>query len=471
MIDLKNLTITKAHESLKAGEYTCRELVEAYLEKIKEKNQELNAYLEVFEDALAQAEIAQHKFLNNTATELTGIPFAIKDNILFEGHIASAGSKILENYIATYDAFVIKKLKEAGAVIIGRTNMDEFAMGSSTQTSAYGVTRNPLDTSLVPGGSSGGSAAVVAADMALVSLGTETCGSVREPAAFCGLVGLKPTYGALSRNGIIAMGNSLDQVSPFAKTVNDTEIIFNVLSKYDKEDSTSSREELRSKEEESSGKKIGIPWHLFKEGVDPLIMENFKQSMEKFKSLGYEIVDIELPHSKYSLAVYYIIMPAEVSTNLSRFDGIRYGLSEQGANLMEVYKKSRGKGFGAEARRRILLGTYVLSHGYYDAYYNKAIKVREKIKKEILDAFEDVDFIATPTVPFLPFKIGEKMDDPVAMYLCDIFSAPANLSGVPSIAFPSGKTDNDLPFSVQFMAKHWNEKALFDIGKKFEELK
>jgi aspartyl-tRNA(Asn)/glutamyl-tRNA(Gln) amidotransferase subunit A len=470
MIDLNNLTIEKAHAALEKGDYTCRELTEAYLEVVKEKNKELNAYLEVFDDALAEADKAQKKFENGTATLLTGIPFAIKDNILFEGHIASAGSKILENYTATYDAFVIKKLKEEGAVILGRTNMDEFAMGSSTQTSAYGVTRNPIDTSLVPGGSSGGSAAAVAADMALVALGTETCGSVREPSAFCGLVGLKPTYGALSRNGIIAMGNSLDQVSPFGKTVRDTEIIFNILSKYDKEDSTSAVEALRSKENKSMGKKIGIPWHLFEEGVDPVIMANFKESMEKLKNAGYEIVDIKLPHSKYSLAVYYIIMPAEVSTNLSRFDGIRYGLSEPGVDLMEVYKKSRGKGFGAEARRRILLGTYVLSHGYYDAYYNKAVKVREKIKQEVLQAFEDVDLIATPTVPILPFKLGEKLNDPVAMYLCDIFSAPANLAGVPSIALPSGKTDKNLPLSIQFMATHWDEDALFDVGKKFEGL-
>lgn len=471
MINLKDLTIEKAHNSLKSGEYTCTELAEAYLEVIKEKNEELNAYLEVYDDVISQAESAQKKFENGSASELTGIPFAIKDNILFKDHIVSAGSKILENYRATYDAFVVRKLKEVGAVLIGRTNMDEFAMGSSTQSSAYGVTRNPIDMNLVSGGSSGGSAAAVASDMCLVSLGTETCGSVREPAAFCGLVGFKPTYGAVSRNGIIAMGNSLDQVSPFAKSVSDVEIIFKTLSQYDPEDSTSAVDELRSKEDKYPSKRIGIPWHLFEEGVDPLIMENFKQSIEKLKNIGYEIVDIKLPHSKYSLAAYYIIMPAEVSTNLSRFDGIRYGLSEQGENLMEVYKKSRGKGFGKEARRRILLGTYVLSHGYYDAYYNKAIKVREKIGKEISQAFEEVDLIATPTAPFLPFKIGEKMNDPVAMYLCDIFSAPANLSGVPSIAFPSGKTKNGLPFSIQFMAKHWNEDALFDIGKKFEALK
>ena len=329
MIDLKNLTIEKAHESLLKGEFTCRQLVKAYLKVIKEKNPELNAYLEVYDDVLAQAELAQKKFADGSATKMTGIPIAIKDNILFEGHIASAGSKILENYTASYDAFVIRKLKDAGAVIIGRTNMDEFAMGSSTQASAYGPTKNPLDLSRVPGGSSGGSAAALASDMTLAALGTETCGSVREPSAFCGLVGLKPTYGAVSREGIIAMGNSLDQVSPFGKCVRDAEIIFNLLSAYDPEDSTSVPDSFRDPKHKKNSKKIGVPWHLFREGVENEVQENFKQSLEKFKKAGYEIVDIELPHSPYSLAAYYIIMPAEVSTNLSRFDGIRYGFSSK----------------------------------------------------------------------------------------------------------------------------------------------
>lgn len=487
MIDVKNLTIEKAHESLLKGEFTCKELAEEYLKIISEKNKEINAYLEVFDDVLDQAEIAQKMFADGRATILTGIPFAIKDIILIKGKKASAASKILENYIASYDATVIKDLKKAGAVFLGRTNMDEFAMGSSSQTSAYGVVRNPIDLTRVPGGSSGGSAAALAGDMALASLGTETCGSVREPASFCGLVGLRTTYGAISRQGIIPMGNSLDQVGPFGKNVRDTEIIFNLLSRYDKEDSTSVPDALRVPQvrlrgnspksnlgdlgEKKEAKKIGVPWHLFKEGVDIDVQENFKQSLEKLKRLGYEIVDIELPYTKYSLAVYYIIMPAEVSTNLSRFDGMRYGLSEKGDNLAEVYKKSRGKGFGKEARRRILLGTYVLSHGYYDAYYNKAIKVREKIKEEIVNAFKNVDFILTPTVPMTAFKIGEKMNDPVAMYLCDIFSAPANLVGVPSIALPSGFNKNGLPFSIQFMAPHFREDLLFDIGKKFEALK
>ncbi|MBI2630985.1 Asp-tRNA(Asn)/Glu-tRNA(Gln) amidotransferase subunit GatA [Candidatus Nomurabacteria bacterium] len=479
MIDLKNLTIEKAHESFKKGEYASRDLVEEYLKVIKEKNKELNAYLEVYEDVLKQADEADKKFKNGTASELTGIPFAIKDNILFEGHIASAGSKILENYTASYDSFVMRELRKAGAVIIGRTNMDEFAMGSSTQTSAYGVSRNPHDTSRLPGGSSGGSAAAVAADMALVALGTETCGSVREPAAFCGLVGLKPTYGAVSRNGIIAMGNSLDQVAPFGKNVRDAEIIFNFLSKYDKEDSTSIPDKSRvldtRQKEGAGGGCIGVPWHLFEKGVDPAVMENFKQSMEKFKKAGYEIVDIELPFSKYSLEAYYIIMPAEVSTNLARFDGIRYGFSVQNDkeinNLKDIYMKSRGRGFGKEARRRILLGTYVLSHGYYDAYYNKAVKVREKVKREIIEAFKKVDLIATPTAPMPAFKIGEKLDDPVAMYLCDIFSAPANLAGVPSIALPSGMTKENLPLSIQFMAPHFGEEALLKAGKEFEKIR
>ena len=474
MIDLKNLTIEKAHEGFKNKEFTCRELVQEYLKVIKEKNAELNAYLEIYDDILNQADEAQKKFETGIATILTGIPFAIKDNILFAGHKASAGSKILENYVAVYDSTVVKELKKQGAILIGRTNMDEFAMGSSTQTSAFGVSRNPYDISRVPGGSSGGSAVAVAGDMALVALGTDTCGSVRQPSSFCGLVGLKPTYGAISRNGIIAMGNSLDQVSPFGKNVRDVEIIFNALSKYDPMDSTSIKDRVSPDTQKppfSSAFKIGVPWHLFEKGVDPEVMDNFESSIEKLKNSGYKIIDIKLPYSRYSLETYYIIMPAEVSTNLSRFDGMRYGFSDKGENLMKVYKKSRGRGFGKEARRRILLGTYVLSHGYYDAYYNKAIKVREKIKEEMLKAFENVDFIVTPTTPTSAFKLGEKLDDPVAMYLCDIFAAPANLTGIPAIAIPSGKDKNGLPLSIQFMASHFCENSLFEIGKKFEILK
>ena len=470
-IDLKNLTIEKAHHSLKKGEFSCKELAEAYLDVIKEKDKDIHAYLELYDDVLNQVEEAQKMFTENRDTLLTGIPFSIKDNILITGHISSAGSKILENYVATYDATVIKELKTQGAVFLGRVNMDEFAMGSSTEHSAYGPSKNPYDLTRVPGGTSGGSAASVAANMALISLGTETCGSAREPAAFCGVVGLKPTYGSLSRHGVIAMGNSLDQVSPIGKTVADVEIVFNSLSKHDKNDATSIKEENRIPEKNIQSKKIGIPWHLFEDGLNSEIMHNFKESVSKLEKEGYEIVDIQLPFSKYSLAVYYIIMPAEVSTNLSRFDGVRYGLRVEGNSVSDMFKKSRSKGFGAETRRRIILGTYVLSHGYYDAYYNKAWKVRRAIMKETEEAFKLVDFIMTPTVPFLPFKIGEKIDDPVSMYLCDLFNAPANLTGTPSIAVPSGFSNEGLPFSVQFTTPHFCEDALFNIGKKFESLK
>lgn len=471
-IDLKNLTIAKARKALDAKEFSAVDLVQAYLTEIEKKNKELNAYLEVFDDVLEQAKVADERIKKGESSALLGIPLAIKDNILIEGRIASASSKILENYVATYDATVIKNLKKTGAIFLGRTNMDEFAMGSSTQTSAFGVTRNPLDTTRVPGGSSGGSASALAGDMALAALGTDTCGSVREPAAFCGLVGLKPTYGAVSREGIIAMGNSLDQVSPFGKCVEDVKIIFDCLSKYDEEDSTSIPDKLRNsrlKNKNSGSKKIGVPWHLFKEGTDSEVLENFKQSLDKLKKSGYEILDIELPHAKYSLAVYYIIMPAEVSTNLARFDGVRYGLHKDGRNLLEDYMFTKGAGFGKEVRRRILLGTYVLSHGYYDAYYNKAVKVREKIKTEMMQAFEKVDYILTPTTPITAFKLGEKLDDPVSMYLCDIFSAPANLSGVPALALPSGISKDGLKFSIQFMSPHGREDLLFEVSKKFEE--
>lgn len=471
MIDLKSLDIQKAHNAFKNKEFSIRDLVDAYLKNIEEKNKEINAYLEVFDDLDLQIKQAEEIFQKGEETILTGIPIAIKDNILFKGHKASASSKILEKHVATYDSTVISYLKKQGVIILGRTNMDEFAMGSSTETSAFGITRNPLDLSLVPGGSSGGSAAALASDMALFTLGTETCGSVREPAAFCGLVGLKPTYGAVSRHGIIAMGNSLDQVSPFTKNINDSKIVFDALSKYDSNDNTSILENQRNSNlKDKNLKKIGIPWHLFEDGVDKEIMENFKNTVEKLKQNGYEISDIKLPFSVYSLAVYYIIMPAEVSTNLSRFDGVRYGTRVEGDNIWESFKKSREYGFGEEARRRIILGTYVLSHGYYDAYYNKAWKIRRAIMKEINQAFENVGYIMTPTVPVLPFKLGEKLSDPVSMYLCDIFSAPANLTGVPSLALPTGKNENGLPFSVQFMTPHFCEENLFSIGKVIEDI-
>jgi aspartyl-tRNA(Asn)/glutamyl-tRNA(Gln) amidotransferase subunit A len=471
MIDLGTLTIEKAHESLKNGEYTVRNLVDAYLGVIKEKNKEINAYLEIYNDIDAQVKKAEEMFKNGTATVLTGIPLSLKDNILFEGHIASASSKILENYKATYDAFVVKKLKDQGVIFLGRTNMDEFAMGSSTETSAYGVTRNPLDLTRVPGGSSGGPAASLAGGMALAALGTETCGSVRQPASFCGLVGLKPTYGAVSRSGIIAMGSSLDQVGPFGKNVSDVEILFNAINGYDVKDSTSIPDEMRKVEKKTFRKRIAIPREFLNgEGIEAEVLKNFEESCQKLKKAGYELVNVDLPSIKYSLAVYYIIMPAEVSSNLARYDGIRYGLSEEGNNLLSVYTKSRHNGFGKEVRRRILLGTYVLSYGYHDAYYNTAVKVRQIIKNELIEMFKNFDAFITPTAPFLPFKLGERLDNPLSMYLCDIFSAPANLADLSSISVPSGKTKEGLPFGIQFTAPFLCEDVLFTIGKDFEKL-
>ena len=469
-IELKDLTIKKAHDSFLKKEYSVLDLANAYLNVIENKNKNINAFLEVFDDIKEQAKVAQDMFENGTATLLTGIPFAIKDNILIKGKVASASSLMLQNYVSSYDSFVIEQLKKEGAIFLGRTNMDEFAMGSSTETSAFGVTKNPLDEERVPGGSSGGSAAAVASSMALVALGTETCGSVRQPAAFCGLVGLKPSYGGVSRSGIISMGSSLDQVGPMAKKVEDVELIFNSINKHDKMDSTSISSELRNIKKEPLKKKIGVPFEFLKgEGVDDGILKNFKHNCEILEKMGYEIVDVSIPSLKYSLAVYYILMPAEVSSNLSRYDGIRYGFSKDEKNLFDVYAKSRASGFGKEVRRRILLGTYILSHGYYDAYYNKALMVRQKIKDDLNKIFEEVDAFVTPAVPFLPFKFGEKSKDPVSMYLSDIFSAPANLADLPSIAIPSLVNENGLPYSLQITAPFLREDILFEIGKDFEK--
>jgi aspartyl-tRNA(Asn)/glutamyl-tRNA(Gln) amidotransferase subunit A len=471
MIDLSTLTIASAHDSLTKGEYTVRELVDAYLSVIKEKNPRINAYLEIFDDIDVQVEKAQARFADGTATTLTGIPLAIKDNILIEGKEVTASSKILSGYHASYDATAITFLKDANAIFLGRTNMDEFAMGSSTETSAYGITRNPNDETRVPGGSSGGSAAAVSMHGALAALGSETCGSIRQPSAFCGLVGLKPTYGAISRYGLIAMGNSLDQIGPMAKTTADVETLYSALISYDPKDSTSVELSNR-KGKGGEPKRIGVPVECFQgEGFDPEVLANFKQTIDTLAGAGYEIVELTLPLLSYSLPVYYIIMPAEASTNLSRFDGMRYGFREKGAkDLFEMYTKSRGQGFGREVRRRILLGTYILSHGYYDAYYTKAVALRNRIATEIKKTFESVDIIATPTAPTPPFKLGEKISDPVAMYYSDIFSAPANLSGAPAIAVPTGKTNGGLPLSIQFTAPHWREDALFSLGKKLESL-
>ncbi|NDB58419.1 Asp-tRNA(Asn)/Glu-tRNA(Gln) amidotransferase subunit GatA [bacterium] len=469
MIDIKTLTIKSAHEDMKSGKYSAVDLAKSYLEEINKKNKEINAYLEVFSDVIEQAKQADERFKAGTATLLTGIPFAIKDNILIKGRIASSASKILENYHASYDATVIEKLKKEGVVFLGRTNMDEFAMGGSTENSAYGVTKNPYDIERVAGGSSGGSAASIAMDGALAGLGSDTGGSIRQPASFCGLVGLKPSYGHISRYGVMAMGSSLDQIGPFAKTVTDAEIIFNSIKGTDIKDSTTIKEDTYVLK--TNKKKIGIPRHFLSgDGINKDIMKNFEESLEKFRKLGYEIVDVELPNIAYSLPVYYVIMPAEVSSNLSRFDGVRFGLHKDGKDGIEDYFESRGAGFGKEVRRRVLLGTYVLSSGYYDAYYNRANALRKVITDDFLHAFEKVDIILTPTTPAPAFKIGEKISDPVAMYLEDIFTVTANLTGMPAISIPSGYSEvsgKKLPLGLQMTATHGNENILFDIGKEF----
>ncbi len=423
-------------------------------EEIRLKDKEIHAFLEVFDDAKSYG-----------TGPLSGKTIAIKDNILFEGHKANAGSKILENYVATYDATVVKKLKEAGATIVGRTNCDEFAMGGSTENSAFGVTKNPHDLSRVAGGSSGGSAAAVAAGMCDMALGSDTGGSIRQPASFCGLVGLKTTYGRVSRHGLIALASSLDQIGPFTKTVTESELLYNVIKGHDPMDSTSISADTYPLKKLK--KRIGVPRAFVEaEGVDAAVKENFKESCEKFKSLGYEIVEIDLPHVQYSLATYYIILPAEASSNLARFDGVRYGLHEEGKTSIEDYFETRGAGFGKEVRRRIILGTYILSSGYYDEYYGSALKMKQVISDEFKRAFEDIDFIMTPTSPTPAFKIGEKANDPLAMYLADIFTVPANIVGSPSISLPSG-FDNKLPLGIQLTADLGQEDILFKAGKDF----
>ncbi len=431
----------------------------------------LNIFREVFDDIEAQALAAEEILKSGKGTDLTGVPIAIKDNILFAGHIAGASSKMLEEYTASYDSTVIAALRAQGAIIIGRTNMDEFAMGGSTENSAYGVTKNPLDETRVPGGSSGGSAAAVAAGLAVVALGSDTGGSIRQPAAFCGIVGMLPTYGTVSRHGLIAMGSSLDSIGPFAHTVEDAATLYTAINTYDPLDSTSIKVEER-KIQTALSKRLAIPKGLFTNGgCDPDLQKNFEMTIEKLKSEGYTVDEVELPHFANALAVYYIIMPAEVSSNLARLDGIRYGTRLEGASVHDVYKATRGALFGKEVRRRILLGTYVLSHGYYDAYYNKAVAVRQIIRKELEQVLESYDAVITPTTPTPAFKIGEKTNDPVAMYLADLFTVPGNIAQHPAISILSGKSAEGLPYGIQLIGPRFGESLLFELGKTLETIR
>ncbi len=464
------ITITDLRKQFLDGSLTPEKLIETTLADIRDQNKDINAFIAIYDDVKKEAEEATKRFAveGDKAPALLGVPIAIKNNILIKGRKATAASKILESYTATYDATIIKKLREAGAIFVGATNMDEFAMGSSTESSYFGITKNPVDKTRVPGGSSGGSAAAVAMGVVPVAIGTDTGGSIRQPASYCGLVGFKPTYGAVSRSGLIAMGSSLDQAGPLTNTVADAELIHKIISGLDPLDATTIDSDTYKDSPTKETYTFGIPWELLSDGIDPDLLEVFKKHLESLKAQGHKIVDIKLPLFEKGLAAYYIVMPAEVSSNLARFDGIRYGLSVDGDNLLDVYQNTRAEGFGQEVKRRILLGTYVLSSGYYDAFYTKAELARSKMRLELDEAFTKVDAIITPTTPTPAFKFGEK-NDPLAMYRQDIFTVPVNLTGVPALSFPMGTVERDdvsLPVGVQYIAPHGGDNRLFDIGKR-----
>ena len=486
-MDLNNLTIKKFHEGLLKKEFSAVEIAESFFDFIKTKDPEIKAYLSLGKDeALSQAKKVDAALAKGQDLGiLAGVPLAVKDNILIEGQPATAASKILENYQAAYDATVIKRLKSAGAVFLGKTNMDEFAMGSSTENSAFQITRNPADLERVPGGSSGGSAAAVAAGMAVAALGSDTGGSIRQPAGFCGVVGLKPTYGAVSRYGLIAMASSLDQIGPIAKTVEDAAIIFNAIKGKDDLDSTSvdlnKFQDSRFKIQDSKNLTIGLPEEYFIEGLTKEVAEAIDEAIKNLKSLGFKFKKISLPHTKYALSCYYVIMPAEASANLARYDGIRYAQIEnlklETKNLKDIYFNQRSGGFGKEIKRRIILGNFVLSSGYYDDYYLKAQKVRTLIKKDFDKAFEEADVILTPVSPTPAFKIGEKTENPLAMYLSDIFTIPVNLAGLPAVSMPvrkhqasSVKRQNELPVGFQLIGRHFRETDILETGRMYEKM-
>jgi len=475
MIKLHELTIRKVHELLTKKEVSSFELIKEFLEYIEERDKEIGAYLRVFHDeALKQANEIDKKIAAGEEIDLlAGVPVAIKDNILIKDTPSTAASKILKNYQATYDATVIKKLKKAGAIFLGKTNLDEFAMGSSTENSAFQLTKNPLDETRVPGGSSGGSASAVASHQAVCALGSDTGGSIRQPAAFCGLVGLKPTYGAVSRFGLIAMASSLDQIGPITKTVEDAALILERIAGEDPSDATSLPFNFNFKELEKITDlkkiRIGVIKECFEQNLEPDLKNAIDKSIKLLKSLGAEIDEVSIPHIAASLACYYIIMPAEVSANLARYDGLRYASKEISGSLKELYFKNRGENFGREVRRRILLGTFVLSSGYYDAYYLKAKKVQKLISDEFERAFQKYQLLLSPTAPTSAFKLGEKINDPLAMYLSDIFTVPANIAGLPAISLPVYE-NNKLPYALQLMAPPFKERDLLAASLLFEKI-
>ena len=481
-MELYELTIHKAHELLKQKKISSLELTRALLERIDAQDEKIGAYISIAgEMALDQAKIADDAIAKGRISTLTGIPVSIKDLICTKGIRTTCASKILENFVPFYDAFVIKKLKKENAVILGKVNMDEFAMGSSTENSAIKITRNPWDLSRIPGGSSGGSAASVAADLCLGSLGSDTGGSIRQPASHCGVVGLKPTYGRVSRFGLVAFASSLDQIGPLTKDVTDSAIMMNAISGYDRNDSTSVPLDVPDytsfcafsafPEKGPNGLRVGIPkeFHSHK-GLDPEVALAVKNAVKTLEDMGASSVEISLPHAEYAVAAYYVIAPAEASSNLARYDGVKYGFRDMTKkNLIEMYQGTRSHGFGDEVKRRIILGTYALSAGYYDAYYKKASQVRTLIIQDFQKAFEKCDVILSPVAPTPAFIIGKKTGDPLTMYLSDIFTLSANLAGIPGMSLPCGFSKTGLPIGLQIMGMHFNEEKIFRTAFNFEQ--
>ena len=470
-------TARAIRDGIRDGALTARAACEATLARIRVVDPVLHAFQQVdAERALARADaldaLKNHPRAGGSTGPLHGVPIALKDNIDARGFRTTAGSRMLEEYVSPFDATVVTRLEAAGAVIVGKTICDEFAMGSSTENSAFGPSRNPWATDRVPGGSSGGSAVAVAAGMTPISLGSDTGGSIRQPAAFCGIVGVKPTYGRVSRYGLIAFASSLDQIGPFARTVADAALLLEAVSGHDPRDSTSGTQEVPRFSDalsgHASGTRIGVPRHLLEQGIDADVLSAFEEGLRVLEAAGATIVPIELPHSRCAIPVYYLVATAEASSNLARFDGVRYGLRTPATELGEMYEKTRSSGFGAEVKRRIVLGTYVLSAGYYDAYYLKAQQVRTLIRRDFEQAFETVDAVAVPTTPAPAFKLGEKTDDPLQMYLGDLFTVSAPLSGLPAISVPCGFTSNKLPIGLQLTGRAWDEATLLRLGDAFE---
>jgi aspartyl-tRNA(Asn)/glutamyl-tRNA(Gln) amidotransferase subunit A len=475
-VELYELTIHDAHQLLKNKDISSRELTRAVLDRIAAVDDKIDAFITVSRElALQQADQADAMIAGGNCAPLTGIPLGIKDLMCTRNLATTCGSKILEGFVPPYDATVIRKLKGAGAVTVGKLNMDEFAMGSSTENSGFKITRNPWDPSRIPGGSSGGSAAAVAADMCLAALGSDTGGSIRQPASHCGVVGLKPTYGRVSRFGLVAFASSLDQIGPLTKNVTDCAHMMNVIAGYDKSDSTSVPrlvpDYTAALDGDLRGVKIGIPDELSAtEGLDPSVLSCINDAVEVLESLGAKRVNVSLPHTEYAVAVYYVIAPSEASSNLARYDGVKYGFrSPDNADLMNMYRRTRSRGFGPEVQRRIIIGTYCLSAGYYDAYYGKASQVRTLIRQDFNQAFETCDVILCPVAPTAAFRIGDNVDDPLTMYLSDIFTLSANLAGIPGMSVPCGFSSENLPVGLQVMGSHFNEEMLLKVAYGFEQ--